>query len=172
MSRRDMLARLFKPVRAAAAAFPTAQPAPRPPGAIPARDPLARPAGPTASVPFESAPPANAPVANLDRLAVIAGRDCLAYQGTTCTVCHDRCPVAGAILLEQGLPRVEPAVCIGCGVCHDVCPAPDNAVRVVPRPPGLPRPGGANTTSPAPANPPPAHSPFPSLEPRPEVEDV
>jgi len=104
--------------------------------------------------------PLVSPVAAGDytHLAVIAGRYCLAYQGTACTSCHDRCPVPGAIVIEQGLPRVEPAICTGCRICHVVCPAPDNAIRIVPRPPGLPPPGAA-----APA----ANSPLPSLAPQP-----
>lgn len=169
-----MLARLFRPVRAAASALPIKPAAPaRPKGTVAAADPLQIPAPqpPTAEVEGDG------PVGNLDRLAVISGRDCLAFQGEACTVCHDRCPVPGSIVIVDGLPQVEPAVCVGCGVCHDVCPAPDTAVRVVPRPPGLPRPASALIPPPgasqsAPPSPPASHSPFPSLDPRPDVEDV
>ena len=87
-------------------------------------------------------------------IAVIAGRHCLAYEGTGCTVCVERCPVPGALVLEQGLPRVVPAVCTGCNVCHEVCPAPGQAIRLVPRPPGLLAPN-MNDNAP--------RSPFPTL---------
>lgn len=90
-------------------------------------------------------------------LAIIAGRDCLAYQGTFCTACHERCPVAGAIAVERGLPRVVPETCTGCGVCHEACPAPENAIRVVPRPPGLRRPARPPASG--------AASPFPQFAP-------
>ena len=139
LSRRELFTRLFQPVRRAAAA--------------------ALPAKPGGALPF-AVTPLVSPVAAGDyaHIAVIAGRYCLAYQGTYCTSCHDRCPVPGAIVIENGLPRVEPAVCTGCRICHVVCPAPENAVRIVPRPPGLPppQPGGA----------PASQSPFPSLGPK------
>lgn len=65
-------------------------------------------------------------------VAVIAGRHCLAYQGTFCSTCRERCPVAGAIVVERGMPRVVADRCNGCRICHDVCPAPINAIRLVP----------------------------------------
>ncbi len=130
-----MLARLFNPVkRAAAAALP-----------------------PAATAAASPAPPAE-DLSVYSMIAVIAGRHCLAYQGTDCTICVDRCPVPGALVLEQGLPRVVPDLCTGCNVCHGVCPAPGQAVRLVPRPPGLPPPPAAKL--------PPARSPFPVLPPR------
>ncbi|MCH5375577.1 MAG: 4Fe-4S dicluster domain-containing protein, partial [Planctomycetes bacterium] len=63
---------------------------------------------------------------------------CLAYQGTTCTVCSERCPVDGAIALSRGKPTIDEATCVGCGVCRFVCPAPENAILLMPaflRPP-------------------------------------
>jgi Fe-S-cluster-containing hydrogenase component 2 len=76
-----------------------------------------------------------APMArDADLLAIIAGRHCLAYTGSFCSVCHERCPLPGAIVVERGLPRIDPSLCNGCRVCHDVCPAPTNAVRLIPRP--------------------------------------
>lgn len=79
--------------------------------------------------PKPEAPPAQ----RVPTVAVIAGRFCLAYQGSFCSVCHERCPEAGAIVTERGLPRVIPDLCTGCRVCHDVCPAPTNAILRVPR---------------------------------------
>ncbi len=67
------------------------------------------------------------------RVAVIAGRHCLAYQQSFCTTCSERCPVEGAIVIEGGLPRVRADRCTGCEICHQVCPAPENAVLLVPR---------------------------------------
>lgn len=86
---------------------------------------------PTARV---HATPPPAPAADVSTLAVIAGRHCLAYQGSFCSVCRERCPVPGAIVIERGLPRVDASLCDGCRICHDVCPAPTNAVRLIPKP--------------------------------------
>lgn len=77
----------------------------------------------------KAAPPA------VDELALILDRFCLAYQGSFCSVCVERCPEPGAIVTEQGKPRVNPDLCTGCRVCHDVCPAPKNAVFMVARKP-------------------------------------
>ena len=68
-------------------------------------------------------------------LALILDRFCLAYQGSFCSVCSERCPAEGAITVEQGKPRVNPDSCTGCKICHDVCPAPKNAVFLVARKP-------------------------------------
>ncbi len=70
-----------------------------------------------------------------DELALILDRFCLAYQGSFCSVCSERCPEPGAIIVEHGKPRVDPEACTGCRVCHDVCPAPKNAVFLVARKP-------------------------------------
>lgn len=66
------------------------------------------------------------------RVAVIQGRHCLAYRHTFCSVCVERCPVAGALVSEKGLPRVIPDLCTGCAVCRQVCPAPTNAILLIP----------------------------------------
>ncbi|MGE3311947.1 MAG: 4Fe-4S dicluster domain-containing protein [Limisphaerales bacterium] len=68
-----------------------------------------------------------------NRVAVIQGRFCLAYQGSFCSVCYERCPVPHAIQLNEGVPRVVLEACTGCGVCHEVCPAPRNAVLITER---------------------------------------
>lgn len=67
-------------------------------------------------------------------LARIATVDCLAHQGTTCMACSERCPIPGAIILNNGRPQVVAMACTGCGVCQHVCPAPRNAVLLMPRP--------------------------------------
>jgi Pyruvate/2-oxoacid:ferredoxin oxidoreductase delta subunit len=67
--------------------------------------------------------------------AVIQGRFCLAYQRSFCSVCSERCPVPDAIIVENGIPRVNWDACTGCGVCHEVCPAPRNAVLMLPKRP-------------------------------------
>jgi ferredoxin len=82
-------------------------------------------------------PPAEAP-SPVAPLAVIAGRFCLAYQRSFCSVCREHCPVPGAVIVERGLPRIVPELCNGCRLCHEACPAPVNAIRLVPRPPALP----------------------------------
>lgn len=68
-------------------------------------------------------------------LALILDRFCLAYQGSFCSVCSERCPADGAITVEQGRPRVNPDFCTGCKICQDVCPSPKNAVFLVSRKP-------------------------------------
>jgi ferredoxin len=80
--------------------------------------------------------PAAKPVSHEEpRLALILDRFCLAWQGSFCSVCSERCPEQGAITTEQGKPRVNPDLCTGCKVCHEVCPAPKNAVFLVARKP-------------------------------------
>ncbi|MBE0544195.1 MAG: 4Fe-4S binding protein [Verrucomicrobia bacterium] len=77
----------------------------------------------------EAVPPA---VDATPKVAVIQGRFCLAYT-SFCTVCSERCPVPGAMKVENGIPMVVADTCTGCGICHEVCPAPTNAVLVLPR---------------------------------------
>lgn len=57
---------------------------------------------------------------------------CLAYTGSFCSVCSERCPVPGAIEVAGGRPAIRADACTGCGVCANVCPAPQNAVVVMP----------------------------------------
>lgn len=64
--------------------------------------------------------------------ARIQKHDCLAHQNGFCTACSERCPVPGAIRLEENKPVVVPEICTGCGVCQYVCPAPRNAVMILP----------------------------------------
>lgn len=73
------------------------------------------------------------PLEHTNRVAVIQGRFCLAYQGSFCSVCYERCPVPLAIQMNEGMPRVVLENCTGCGVCHEVCPAPQNAVLLTER---------------------------------------
>lgn len=65
---------------------------------------------------------------SIPRVAIIQGRHCLAYQRSFCSVCSERCPVEGAIKVENGIPQVVAAACTGCNICHEVCPAPTNAI--------------------------------------------
>jgi len=90
------------------------------------------------SSPAETPAPFHAPADDTPQLALILDRFCLAWQGSFCSVCVERCPEPGAILTEMGKPRVNPDLCNGCRICHDVCPAPKNAVFLVAR---KPRPG-------------------------------
>ncbi|HEX8441758.1 4Fe-4S binding protein [Archangium sp.] len=57
---------------------------------------------------------------------------CLAWQGSFCSTCSERCPVENAIVIELGRPRVVEDRCNGCGVCVQVCPAPLNAFEFLP----------------------------------------
>ena len=58
-------------------------------------------------------------------------RLCLAWQGSFCSTCSERCPVEGAISIESGRPRVVESRCNGCGLCVQVCPAPLNAFELL-----------------------------------------
>ncbi|MBK6940249.1 MAG: 4Fe-4S dicluster domain-containing protein [Planctomycetes bacterium] len=66
-------------------------------------------------------------------VAVIRVWKCLAHTGGFCSVCVEHCPVAGAITLEHGKPRIALDRCTGCGVCIDACPAPEPAIQAVAR---------------------------------------
>ncbi len=59
---------------------------------------------------------------------------CLAWQGSFCSICSERCPVEDAIVIELGRPRVVDTRCNGCGLCVQVCPAPLNAFEFLPSP--------------------------------------
>ncbi|MDQ8202415.1 4Fe-4S binding protein [Pelagicoccus sp. SDUM812003] len=71
---------------------------------------------------------------NVDRVAIVQGRFCLAYQHSFCSVCVERCPEPGAMISERGIPRVVADACTGCGVCSQVCPAPRNAILLTRKP--------------------------------------
>jgi ferredoxin len=57
---------------------------------------------------------------------------CLAWQGSFCGTCSERCPIEGAISLESGRPSVVESRCNGCGQCVQACPAPLNALEFLP----------------------------------------
>ena len=57
-------------------------------------------------------------------VAVVVKDACVAWDWSGCTVCHDKCPVEGAITLDdQKRPVVHADVCDGCGLCENVCPS-------------------------------------------------
>ncbi|MCY1075671.1 4Fe-4S binding protein [Archangium lansingense] len=70
--------------------------------------------------------------------ARVRPQQCLAWQGSFCSTCSERCPVEGAITLESGRPHVEEARCNGCGLCVQVCPAPLNALELLSSPQQVP----------------------------------
>ena len=90
--------------------------------------------GPVGAASAPAAPPDMTRLAPELVPAVIEHR-CLATR-SFCSVCVERCPVPGAILVELGRPRVDPAKCDGCGRCVLTCPAPVLAFELVPRPQG------------------------------------
>ena len=47
---------------------------------------------------------------------------CLAWTGSFCTVCYERCPVPEAIWLEGDRPVIDESRCTGCGECVLRCP--------------------------------------------------
>ncbi len=124
LTRRDWLRSLIRPKPPAPAPLTLDQNAHPPPATLPAApSPTSNLAPQTASV------------------AIIAGRYCLAYQGSFCTTCSEHCPEPGAIVIESGLPRVVAEVCTGCRKCHEACPAPEeNAIRILPRRPSPAQP--------------------------------
>jgi ferredoxin len=64
--------------------------------------------------------------------------NCLATR-SFCSVCVERCPHDGAIVIEAGSPRIVETRCDGCGHCIAACPAPILALELVPRRPQEPR---------------------------------
>lgn len=66
--------------------------------------------------------------------AAVDKTTCLAWQKNFCTVCHEQCPVPGAIELEIARPQINPLLCTGCGVCLYVCPAPAKSILLTPKP--------------------------------------
>lgn len=67
----------------------------------------------------------------MGRAEIVASR-CLPHQGQPCRICVDRCPLPGALVLDdKGLPRVTDA-CTGCGLCEYYCPTEPAAILVRP----------------------------------------
>ncbi|HYO70348.1 MAG TPA: 4Fe-4S binding protein [Archangium sp.] len=66
------------------------------------------------------------------RTVRVRPQHCLAWQGSFCGTCSERCPVEGAIAVESGRPRVVEERCNGCGLCVQLCPAPINALELIP----------------------------------------
>ncbi len=64
--------------------------------------------------------------------ARILDYNCLAHQGSFCSICHEHCPGPDAITVVAGRPTVNLESCTGCGICHHVCPAPTNAIAIMP----------------------------------------
>ena len=65
-------------------------------------------------------------------IAVIDATRCLPYRGDKCSVCLDRCPIQGALRLdEKGRPQVHDT-CTGCGICEYYCPTEPTAIKVRP----------------------------------------
>lgn len=115
-------------IRLAPARFRAAQ-------GTPIIDPAIQPCLMCDDTPCVTACPTGALLPTLPRTianATILTWTCIAYQGGTCSVCVEQCPVPGAITLNQGRPEIDASVCTGCGVCHYVCPAPENSVRIMP----------------------------------------
>ncbi|MCP4600382.1 MAG: 4Fe-4S dicluster domain-containing protein [Proteobacteria bacterium] len=57
---------------------------------------------------------------------------CFSYNGRTCGVCYQACPLQGKAmtvgLFEQ--PTVNPSECVGCGLCEQACVHLPQAIRV------------------------------------------
>jgi len=58
---------------------------------------------------------------------------CIAWRGGSCLVCHEVCPVQGAISLEdEKYPVFNAEICAGCGRCVYACPAQPKALTLTP----------------------------------------
>jgi len=55
---------------------------------------------------------------------------CLMFQGTSCSLCCDACPVPGAQYIEAGFPVIDPKLCVGCGCCREVCVTTPKAINI------------------------------------------
>jgi Pyruvate/2-oxoacid:ferredoxin oxidoreductase delta subunit len=86
--------------------------------------PVAPPPSASPAPPSRALPPTLVPV--------IAASACLAAT-SFCSVCSERCPRPGAIVLAGRVPRVVEAACDGCGRCIATCPAPTLAIGLTPR---------------------------------------
>ncbi len=57
---------------------------------------------------------------------------CFSYNGRTCGVCYQACPLQGSAMkigiFEQ--PTVNPDHCVGCGLCEQACVHLPQAIRV------------------------------------------
>ncbi len=83
--------------------------------------------------PWEKPTPADPSTIAPGHKARIMVFDCLAHQSSPCTTCRERCPEAGAIVLDaQQRPTVDVARCTGCGDCAAACPAPRTAIAIGP----------------------------------------
>ncbi|AKJ05637.1 4Fe-4S binding protein [Archangium gephyra] len=82
------------------------------------------------AVPQESTRRMGVPVAGMT--VRVRPQLCLAWQGSFCGTCSERCPVEGAIAIESGRPSVVESRCNGCGLCVQACPAPLNALEFLP----------------------------------------
>lgn len=66
----------------------------------------------------------DAPSADNLGVAKVISDVCVAWDWTGCTVCEDKCPVEGAITMdEHGRPVVDEVLCDGCGLCENACPS-------------------------------------------------
>ncbi len=53
--------------------------------------------------------------------AYINESNCMAWGAQFCEHCVRKCPVPGAIYLEEGKPVVRRERCVGCGICENIC---------------------------------------------------
>ncbi len=128
----------------------------RPAGSSPATAVAPMPAvavAPSPAVTPSSAPSPSSKLASVSAAAIgarlppmlvpaVLEHACLATT-SMCSVCVERCPRPGAIVVTGGRPRIVPEACDGCGRCLAVCPAPIMAFTLVSRTSPRPAPGGS-----------------------------
>lgn len=85
-------------------------------------------------VKVDTVPETGNPAIGAGQVPVVLESACLATR-SFCSVCVERCPRPGAIVVAQGRPRVVPEACDGCGRCVAACPAPVLAFALVARSP-------------------------------------
>lgn len=63
--------------------------------------------------------------------AAINADRCIAWQGGSCLVCFEVCPVQGVIsVVDEARPIFNADICVGCGRCVFACPAQPKALTL------------------------------------------
>lgn len=67
-------------------------------------------------------------------VAIVARGRCLPWtEEMPCIICHERCPIVGAIRLDEHKRPSVTSACTGCGMCEYYCPTEPAAIRIRPR---------------------------------------
>ncbi len=122
LSRRGLFGRLLGRSDAPARAPEVARSVAPTPGVAPTPSVAPKPSGRPKPGPMRPGRPG---------IFTVSEQHCIAWKGTSCSTCRERCPVPGALTVASGRPTIDPALCTGCGDRVAVCPAPILAIRFV-----------------------------------------